>query len=215
MKRYSKIAVVALIPGVVWTFAAACGRSENIGWSGREMPDSVAAHAAAVESLMEEQAARAEVIRMQQEYAQLSGSLQELQKQVLSEPEFNRQWNALVDAADAAILARSAFHRGLQDRRLEIERLMQQTDTLSDERQAELAQNYRNIQLEMARIRNEEMRKPAFADRYLDFQRALFARMRELAPDRARDIDRLLEIEEEAFVPLDTTPPVPGMQPIR
>lgn len=215
MKRYSKIAVMALVPASVWTLAAACGRSENIGWSGRELPDSVAAHAAAVESLMEERAAQAEVSRVQQEYQELSRSLQQVQMQVLSEQEFNRQWNALVDAADAAILARSAFHRGLQDRRLEIERLMQQPDTLSEERQGELAQNYRNIQLEMARIRNEEFKKPAFADRFLGFQRAMFARMRELAPDRARDIDRLLEIEEQAFVPLDTTPPVPGMQPVR
>jgi hypothetical protein len=39
--------------------------------------------------------------------------------------------------------------------------------------------------------------------------------MRELAPERAAEINRLLEIEELAFVPQDTTPPVPGMQPIR
>jgi DNA anti-recombination protein RmuC len=212
---YKRISVSALVVGTAWTLAAACGRSENIGWAGRDIPDSVAAFAAAVESLRDERAAQAEVSALTQEYQQLSGSLQQVQMQALSEPEFSRQWNDLVNEADAAILARSAFHRGLQDRRLEIERIMQQPDTLSEERQGELAQNYRNIQLEMARIRNEEFRKPAIANRFLEFQRALFARMRELAPERRADIDRLLEIEEQAFVPIDTTPPVPGMQPVR
>jgi hypothetical protein len=215
VKWYLKIAVAALLLGPVWTYMAACGQSENIGWAEREIPDSVAAHGAAVESLIEQRAAQAEVNALQQEYQQLSSSLQQVQMQALADPEFSRQWNALVGDVDAAILARSAFHRGLQDRRVEIERLMQQPDTLTEERQGELAQNYRNIQLEMARIRNEEFRKPAFADRFLEFQRALFDRMRELAPERATEIERLLEIEEQAFVPIDTTPPVPGMQPVR
>lgn len=215
MERYSKIVVSTVCLAVVWASATACGRSEDIGWSGRDIPDSVAAHGVAVESLMQERAAQAEVNALQQEYQQLSRSLQRVQMEALADPEFSDGWNNLVADVDAAILARSAFHRGLQDRRIEIERLMQQPDTLSEERQAELAQNYRNIQLEMARIRNEEFRKPAFAERFLAFQRALFARMRELAPERGAEINRLLEIEELAFVPQDTTPPVPGMQPIR
>ena len=215
MESYSKISVAALVLGVVWASAAACGRSENIGWAGREIPDSVAAHGAAVESLTETRAAQVEVDQAAQEYQRLSRSLQQVQIQALADPELSRQWNDLVAEVDAAILARSAFHRGLQDRRVEIERLMQQPDTLTAERQAELGGHYRNIQLEMARVRNEEFRKPAFADRFLEFQRALFATMRELAPDRAAEISRLLEIEEQAFVPIDTTPPVPGMQPIR
>ncbi len=215
MEWYSRISASALVLGTVWTSVAACGRSENIGWAGRDIPDSVAAHGAAVESLIEARAAQTDADAVVQEYQRLSSSLRQVQMEALADSEFSQRWNALVDEADAAILARSAFHRGLQDRRLEIERLMQQPDTLSAERQGELAQNYRNIQLEMARIRNEEFRKPAFADRFLEFQRALFARMRQLAPDRAAEINRLLEIEEQAFVPLDTTPPVPGMQPIR
>ncbi len=215
MEWYSRISASALVLGTVWTSVAACGRSENIGWAGRDIPDSVAAHGAAVESLIEARAAQTDAGAVVQEYQRLSSSLRQVQMEALADSEFSQRWNALVDEADAAILARSAFHRGLQDRRLEIERLMQQPDTLSAERQGELAQNYRNIQLEMARIRNEEFRKPAFADRFLEFQRALFARMRQLAPDRAAEINRLLEIEEQAFVPLDTTPPVPGMQPIR
>lgn len=215
MEWYSRISASALVLGTVWTSVAACGRSENIGWAGRDIPDSVAAHGAAVESLIEARTAQADADAMVEEYQRLSSSLRQVQMEALADSEFSQRWNALVDEADAAILARSAFHRGLQDRRLEIERLMQQPDTLSAERQGELAQNYRNIQLEMARIRNEEFRKPAYADRFLEFQRALFARMRQLAPDRAAEINRLLEIEEQAFVPLDTTPPVPGMQPIR
>lgn len=215
MEWYSRISASALVLGTVWTSVAACGRSENIGWAGRDIPDSVAAHGAAVESLIEARAAQTDADAVVQEYQRLSSSLRQVQMEALADSEFSQRWNALVDEADAAILARSAFHRGLQDRRLEIERLMQQPDTLSAERQGELAQNYRNIQLEMARIRNEEFRKPAFADRFLEFQRALFAKMRQLAPDRAAEINRLLEIEEQAFVPLEPNPPVPGMQPIR
>jgi len=212
---YSKFLVAALVLGAVSASAAACGRSENVGWAGRDIPDSVAAHGAAVESLIEARTAEAEVDAVAQEYQQLSRSLQQVQMQALADPEFGRRWNELLSDVDAAILARSAFHRGLRDRRVEIERLMQRPDTLSAERQEQLAQNYRNIQLETARVRNEELRKSAFADRYLEFQRALFDKMRQLAPSRIADIDRLLEIEEQAFVPLEPNPPVPGMQPIR
>lgn len=179
------------------------------------MPDSVGARVAATESLVQQQVIEAEAQALTQEYQRLSGSLQQVVMQALAEPELESAWSDMIADADAGILARSAFHRGLQTRRQEIERLMQQPDTMSPERQAELMRNYRNIQLEMARIRNEEFRKPAFADRYLEFQRSLFARMKQLAPERGAEIDRLLEIEEQAFVPVDTAPPVPGMQPVR
>lgn len=179
------------------------------------MPDSIVTRAAANESLVQQQAFEAEADAVAQEYQQLTSSLQQVLMQALAQPDLETAWNAIVSDADAAILARSAFHRGVQTRRQEIERLMQRPDTLSEERQAELMRNYRNIQLEMARIRNEEFRKPAFADRYIQFQRELFARMKQLAPERGAEIDRLLEIEEQAFVPEDTTPPVPGMKPVR
>jgi hypothetical protein len=215
VKSYSKITFSVLSIGVVWISGFACGQSEDIGWANREMPDSVTARAAATDSLVQQQATQAAADAVAEEYRQLSASLQQVLMQALSEPDLESGWNAIVAEADAAILSRSAFHRGLQARRQDIERLMQQPDTLSAERQAELMRNYRNIQLEMARVRNEEFRKPEFADRFIRFQRALFARMKELAPERSADIDRLLEIEEQTFVPLDTTTPVPGMQPVR
>lgn len=215
MKCHAKLSFSLPALAAVWIWLAGCGQSENIGWAGRDLPDSVAARGAKTESLIQQQAFQAEADALSLEYQQLSGSLQPILMQALAEPELETAWNSIVADADAAILGRSAFHRGLQARRQEIERLMEEPDTLSPERQTELMNNYRNIQLEMARIRNEEFRKPAFADRFMAFQRRLFARMKELAPERRADIDRLLEIEEEAFVPQDTTPPVPGMQPIR
>ncbi|MGD8868982.1 MAG: hypothetical protein PVI01_15240 [Gemmatimonadales bacterium] len=215
MNCHAKLSFSVLAFWAVWTALTGCGRSEDIGWADRDLPDSVAARGAKMDSLVQEQAVQAEADALSQEYQQLSGSLQPVLMQALAEPEFEDAWNAMVADADAAILGRSAFHRGLQTRRQEIERKMQEPDTLSPERQTELMRNYRNIQLEMARIRNEEFRKPAFADRFMEFQRRLFAKMKELAPERSADIDRLLEIEEKAFVPLDTMPPVPGMQPIR
>lgn len=215
MKLHAKLSLTVLAFGAVWPSSAGCGRSENIGWAGGDLPDSVAARGAKMDSLVQQQAFQAEADALSQEYQQLSGSLQPILMQALAEPDLESAWQAMVADADAAIMGRSAFHRGLQVRRQEIERLMREPDTLSQERQAELMRNYRNIQLEMARIRNEEFRKPAFADRFIEFQQRLFARMKELAPERRADIDRLLEIEEEAFVPLDTTPPVPGMQPVR
>lgn len=179
------------------------------------MPDSAVERGQAQQAEAQQQAEQTEADVVAQEYQRLSRALGPLQMEAMAAPELRAQWNALVADADARVLARSSFHRGLMDRRAEIERLMEQPDTLTAEQRAELARHYGNIQREMGRVRNEELREPEFYDRFVAFQAALFDRMRELRPEQIYQIDRLQELELQLFVPAESELPVPGMQPIQ
>lgn len=195
--------------------ASACGRSENIGWSDREKPDSIVARGRASQQRAADLTAQREENAVTQEHRQLAQSLSRLQMQAISDALLNAEWNRLIADIDSTVLGKSGFHRGLIDRKDEIERLLQESaDTLTDQQRNELRRHYGNIQMEMGRVRNQEMRSPEFAERFLAFHQALFDKMRELAPSRTAEIDRLEQLELQSFAP-DTMAAIPGMQPIR
>jgi hypothetical protein len=199
--------------------ALSCGRSDNVGWANREQPDSAAREAARQAATPSPSAdtTQSEVARVE-EYQRLIQALSSVQMEVMSDPTISGLWNRLVADIDAAILSRSDFHRQLIARRDEIDSLVASSqrpggEELSRDRLLELGRYYRNIQVEMARVRNQELHKPEFRERYAAFQAALFAKMRELAPDRAAEVDRLEQLDVERFLAMDTVPQVPSMLP--
>jgi hypothetical protein len=196
----------------------ACGRSEHVGWENREQPDSVArvARAAAVQESLEAgpaaQQARART------YQALLRSLEPIQRQAMRDPELAALWEQLANDVEARVASNSEFHAGLLQRREEIEALIgpgaDVPDTLTEEQKAELVRHHRNIQTEMARAQSIELKRPEFFPRLREFRAVLFDEMREIAPGRASDIDRLEELEEE-LLQEEPTNPVPNMQPAR
>lgn len=154
-----------------------------------------------------------------EEYQSLARSLAPVQMEAMADSELAARFAELNRDVETRIAQNSRFHRGILERRAEIERIVEayQRGTLeqelSDSQMAELARNYRNIQTEMARVRNLEFQSPEFADRAEQFQRALFDRMREIAPGKTAELDRMLELEARLMAAAEsTTTPVPGMQ---
>ncbi len=205
-KRTWPVAVVAL--------AAACGRSDEVGWAGREMPDSMRSQAASSEQVATSSAAGSDE-GVLGEYRALARSLAPVQGEAMQSEDLATLWAQLAADVDAEIVMKSKFHQRLVERKSEIEALVEEAERsgepMPDEQRAELARHYRNIQVEFARKRNEELRKPPYVDRLKRFQAAVFERMRELAPDRVAEINRLEELEGRLFIP-DTAAPVPGMR---
>jgi hypothetical protein len=195
-----------------------CGRSENVGWAEREMPDSAGRRAEASQSDAGESQTGVEAI--QREYDQLSRSLKEIQMRAMVDSQLSALWTDLVREVDAFILAKSTFHRQLIERRNEIKLLVAQSqrpggESLSQGQLAELGRHYQNIQIEMARVRSQEFQRPEFVGGYLEFQAALFARMRQLEPNRTAEIDRMEELEMQLFQSQDPPGPVPGMSVVK
>jgi hypothetical protein len=191
-----------------------CGRSERIGWGDREKPDSVTPPQE-TSAMAQPAAAPSSAEPVMEEYGRLVNALAEVQFAAMGDEAVAAQWNDLNNEVEALILARSEFHRGLVERRDEIERLIAEDErssvTMSPQRRAELARHYRNIQVEMARVRNEEFRKPEYAPRLRAFQTTLFDRMRELAPDRVAEIDRMEYLETTTI--LQPEPALEGAGP--
>ncbi len=215
MRERLRISVWIMVPLLAWASVLACGRSESVGWAARDLPDAAVERGQTRQAEAQQQAQQVETNAAQQEYQQLSRALVRLQMEAMADSALSRRWNALVADVDSRVVATSAFHRGLIERRAEIERLLEHSDTLTADQQAELARHYQNVQMEMARVRNEELRKPEFFGRLAGFQAALFDKMRELSPSQVELIDRLEEIETKQLVPAESGPPVPGMQPVR
>jgi hypothetical protein len=189
-----------------------------VGWENREQPDSIArsARAAAVqESLEAGPLAKQELARS---YQALLRSLEPIQRQAMKDPELAATWEQLANDVEARVASNSGFHAGLLQRREEIEALIgpgaDVPDTLTEEQKAELVRHHRNIQTEMARAQSIEIKSPEFFPRLREFRAALFDKMREIAPGRAGDIDRL-EVLEEELLQEEPTSPVPNMQPAR
>ncbi len=186
--------------------AVACGRSERVGWTGRDMPDSVAR---AAEAATDGAA----------EHERLLAVLAPLQRRALEDSALASQWAALQSEAEARIVERSSFYGKLIERRNEIEALMraqgEAVDTLSLAQRSELIRHYQNIQQELARVKTDALRSPEFAARLKAFQTALFAKMREFEPERAAEVDRLERFETELFSSVDSAAPGPGSGPGR
>ena len=200
---------------------ATCGRSENIGWADREIPENAGQRAADQQAAGQNQAdLQIDLQVVAQEYNSLGQTLVDLQKTAMADPELSAQWGILVAEVDAIVIENSSFHRGLAERRTEIESRLAASErgegeSLSPEELAELEQYHRNIQMEMARIRREAFQGTEFSGRYLDLQAALYEKMKELDPSRARDIDRLQQLEWQLYFAQQTQPQGPDMSPVR
>lgn len=209
--------VKSAFAAVLVAAALSCGRSENVGWTGRDMPDSVAARATAQPSPAG--TLQSEGSPLREEYQQLVRELGPVHMKAMADSELTARWRELAGEIDRQILANSEFHRRLMQRRREIEGIVRQAQSsgqeLPAEQRAELGRHYRNIELEMARVRNQMLRTPDYAERYLVLQGMLFDKMRALAPDQTSQIDRMEELETELFrasmtpSPPESTPP-PG-----
>jgi hypothetical protein len=198
--------------------AASCGRSENVGWSNREAPDSADPSANAVDGAWGQPEPALEVD--QEEYARLAESLSEVQMAVMADSQVMAYWSDLVTEVDQMVLANSVFHRGLIERLAEIEALVDASEqpggeSLSAEQLAELGRHHRNIQREMARARSQVFKTPEYSPRYLAFQAELYDRMRQLDPTKIEDINKLEKLERQYFLDPETSSPVPGMAPQR
>lgn len=151
-------------------------------------------------------------------YQTLLRSLEPIQRKAMNDPELAALWEQLANDVQARVTSNSEFHRGLLQRREEIEALIgpgaEVPDTLTEEQKAELVRHHGNIQTEMVRAQSIEIKSPEFFPRLREFRAALFDKMREIAPGRVEEIDRLEELEEE-LLQEEPTNPVPNMQRAR
>lgn len=191
-----------------------CGRSEEVGWGDREPPDSVERVERQAQVMEELKASPMGREIRAQAYQQLAESLEPLRERAMQDPQVAAIWEDLAEDVEAKIVAESDFHRNLVKRRAEIEALIgpgvTPPETLTEAEKAELARNHWNVQVEMARVRNIELRQPQFFHRLQEFRRVLFDQMREIAPERAAEIDRMQELEEEIIEPAPAEP-IPSM----
>jgi hypothetical protein len=188
-----------------------CGRSQEVGWADREMPDSVKS-----DTLVEEPV---QAFDPEGEYRMLANQLGPVLSAAMSEEGLRQRYRALTAAVDEAAADESEFYRGLVNRREEIEaRFAEAEETgvaIPDDERAQLLYNYQNIEQELGRYRDYELQAGDFKDRFWEFKLALFERMRELAPEQVLEIDRLEELER--LRPADAPPPptVGGTVPIQ
>jgi hypothetical protein len=181
--RYLSIAVSLLA-------LASCGRSEDVGWSGREQSDSAGADAA--------QPAGLGVEDPELEYQRLGAILEPVSQEAMLDETLMADWQQLLADVETAIIQNSSFHQGLMQRKQEIEARFQEVEEtgeeMSEEERATLTRHYTNIQLEMGRQREEDL-KGAFIDRYMEFKARLFDKMRELEPNLVAEINRFEELD--------------------
>ena len=183
-----------------------CSRSDQVGWSGREMPDS--AEGDSLPELLEGD-------YWEKEYTRLSAELSPLLQAAMADEEMQAQYQRLVARVDESVAEKSPFYRGLIDRKEEIEARFAEVEeegkVMTERERGELRTHYRNILYELGRIREFELQAGDFKDPYWEFKLRLFDRMRELAPERAPDIDRLRDLEQnrpaDAELPEHLRPP--------
>ncbi len=186
---------------------AACSRSEEVGWSSREQPDSVAPASLPAQS--------GRYVTLEEEYEALSSGLAAVMQAAMAGEDLQARYQNLIADVDDWVAEQSYFYRGLISRREEIEvRFAEAEETgqqIPDEERSQLLYNYQNIQYDMGRVRDWELQAGEFSDPFWHFKLALFARMRELAPTRTAEIDRLQELERDR--PVDTPPPIYEQMP--
>ena len=194
---------------------AACGRSEQIGWADREMPDSVAVRATAEPAAGQSQPTTGSGSALMDEYERLARSLAQVRARAMQNPDLSAEWSVLNDAVEERLLGVSSVYRQLANRRAalekEIDEAMESGQDLDADKRAELSQFYRNVQYDLTRMRSMELQKPEYSDRLQAFQERVYAKMRELLPGRIIEINRMEELESQLFVPTDTLPPIPGL----
>ncbi|UCF20819.1 MAG: hypothetical protein JSU87_05265 [Gemmatimonadota bacterium] len=198
--------------------ALSCGRSENIGWADRQRPETPRSTATdeSVAPAAQEESSDTSREALTAEYEQLARALARVHAEAMEDPEIAAEWSALRTDADLWIYENSEFHQKLAERQAEIEDIMEESrrsvERLDPEQEAELARNFQNIQLEMARKRSEVLRKPEFAIRTREFQAALYDRMRQLQPVLTPEINRMEELELLLYTGEAATPPVAGLE---
>lgn len=216
MVKYLGTVSGSLAWAVLICVAVSCGRSENIGWADREQPDI----ASTVEPSEDEPAAAVQPSEGDREelvaqYERLARGLARVHARAMDDPEIAAEWSVLKADADAWIYETSEFHRDLAKRQAEIEDIMEESrrsvERMDPSQEAELARNFQNIQLEMARKRSEVLRKPEFAERTREFQAKLYARMRQLEPGLSPEINRMEELERQLYTGEETAP-LPGLE---
>ena len=184
-----------------------CSRSEEVGWSGREMPDSVVQDS--TPGLAPYYAT------LEQEYEAVSANLSAVMQAAMAREEMQARYQNLVADVDDWIAEQSYFYRGLFSRREVIEaRFAEAEETgeqIPQEERGQLLVNYQNIQFDVGRAREWELVAGEFTERFWDFKLVLFDRMRELAPTRIGDIDRLQELERDR--PVVVPPPIYAQMP--
>ncbi len=199
----------------LFVLVGACGRSENVGWADREMPERVGAAGQAVPPA--EQPAMDSLEVWRREYQALAQQLNPLQQAAMADSALAAGWQALSADLETSLRESSDFYRGLLERRDEIEArlaLARQGDVpLSMEEQAELGRFYRNVQTELARARTNQVRGPEFSERFAAFRSSLFEKMRAIEPDRIRQVNRLERLHR-ILIQIETEAPAgPGAPP--
>lgn len=209
MHRSSRTSICLLILAVLPL--TGCERSSNVGWADREKPDSAGRNADSAA------AAPAVATDPNAEYEELANSLSPIMRSAMEEDELGDRYRELIADVEDAIAEKSAFYRGLMDREEEIEarfaRAEETGEPIPEEERSTLLYHYRNINYEIKRRVDYELQAGDFKDPFWEFKLDLFERMRELAPERAADIDRLLELERDR--PVDIAPPLQENMRIR
>lgn len=208
MEQTARKSARPLLLLMVLLLSLGCGQSENIGWADRERPDPGDATGSATGS---EDAAQPPAtpldqgghVRKEAEYRELANALEPLRQLALAEPDIAMLSNELNSALEAEVSSGSAQLRALIERRRGIERRLREAQEagrpIPAEEQQVLAVQYRNIQAQLGPAFSELLRRPEYAERLGRLQAALFAKMRELGPQRSAEIDRMQALGAELF----------------
>jgi hypothetical protein len=151
----------------------------------------------------------------EQEYEALNNDLSAVMQAAMASEDMQARYQDLIADVDDWIAEQSYFYRGLISRREEIEaRFAEAEETgeqIAEAERGQLLFNYQNIQYDLGRAREWELVAGEFTERFWAFKMVLFDRMRELAPTRSGDIDRLQELERDR--PVAVTPPIYAQMP--
>ena len=218
--RACRLGAIVLSLGVI-----SCGRSDQIGWTAGERGGQTTdtANVAGADQPGADVARESDPTASGQlppqmydtqglvaEYQRLYESLAPLRARAFQDDEVAAAWEKLLEAADEQILETSEFHRKLIDRREEIIDRMEQAEESAEmvpvAEQMRLAGHLKNIEREMARMRNIEIQQPAFKPLMLQFHALLYEKMRELEPEREAEINRMEQVGQQLILVSEPPP---------
>ncbi len=192
----------------LFIMVAACGRSENVGWADREMPEGAGEAAQAAAATAAQPAEVDSLEQLRREYQSLAQQLNPLQRAAMADSTIAARWEALNADLETRLRETSDFYKALLERRDEIEARLAAAEqgggALSMEEQAELSRFYRNVQTELARARTTQVRDPEFAGRFAAFRAALFEKMRAMEPGKIEQLNRFERLDQLLFQPLES-----------
>lgn len=192
----------------LFILVAACGRSENVGWADREMPEGAGAAAPAATATATQPSEVDSLEQWRREYQALAQQLNPLQRAAMADTAIAARWAALNADLEIRLRETSDFYKALLERRDDIEARLamagQEGGALSMEEQAELGRFYRNVQTELARARTTQVRGPEFADRFATFRASLFEKMRAMEPGKIEQLNRFEMLDQLLFQPLQS-----------